>query len=130
MRLRPLYGKNAAGPTTYRPLPRLDARTRFLVTGSIARGNLMAVHNAAVFFSQAWRAWQGARGVALLAATALAIGIGSTTAIYSVVNAVMLKPLPYRDGDRFVALAGGALNDPIRRTSLQSADAQTYQDRT
>ena len=67
-----------------------------------------------VFISQAWRAWQGARGVALLAAAALAVGIGSTTAIYSVVNAVMLKPLPYRDGDRFVAVFGGAVNDPVR----------------
>src|SRR6187431_1356712 len=83
-----------------------------------------------VFISQAWRAWQGAKGVALLAATALAIGIGSTTAIYSVVNGVMLKPLPYRDGGRFVALFGGALNDPVRLTSLQSEDAQAYRDRT
>ena len=61
---------------------------------------------------QAWRAWQGSRGVALLAAVALAVGIGSTTAIYSVVNAVMLKPLPYPDGGRFVALFGGSDTDP------------------
>jgi hypothetical protein len=44
-----------------------------------------------VFISQAWRAWQGARGVACLAAIALATGIGSTTALYSVVNGVMLR---------------------------------------
>jgi putative ABC transport system permease protein len=88
------------------------------------------LHNAAVFISQAWRAWQGARGVALLAAAALTIGIGATTAIYSVVNAVMLKPLPYRDGGRFVAIFGGAVNDPVRFTSLSSQDARTYQDRT
>ena len=83
-----------------------------------------------MFISQAWRAWQGARGVALLAAAALAIGIGSTTAIYSVVNGVMLKPLPYREGDRFVALFGAAINDPVRFASLSAADARTYQDRT
>jgi len=83
-----------------------------------------------VFISQAWRAWQGARGVALLAAAALAVGIGSTTAIYSVVNAVMLKPLPYRDGGRFVALFGAAVNDPERFASLSAEDARVYQDRT
>jgi putative ABC transport system permease protein len=83
-----------------------------------------------VFFSQAWRAWQGARGVALLAAAALAIGVGATTAIYSVVNGVMLKPLPYRDGDRFVALFGAAVNDPVRFTSVSSQDARIYQERT
>jgi len=61
---------------------------------------------------QAWRSWRGAKGVALLAAAALAIGIGSTTAIYTVVNAVLLKPLPYRDGDRFVAVFSAETNDP------------------
>ncbi len=36
-------------------------------------------------------------------------GIGSATAIYTVADAVMLKSLPYRDGDRFMVLFGGAL---------------------
>ncbi len=41
-------------------------------------------------FLQGWRSWKHARGVALLAIAALAVGIGSTTAIYSVVHAVLL----------------------------------------
>jgi hypothetical protein len=70
------------------------------------------------------------QAVALLAAAALAAGIGSATAIYTVVNAVMLTPLPYRDGERFVALFAAALNDPERYASLEFKDAQTYQERT
>ena len=35
---------------------------------------------------------------------ALAIGIGSTTALFSVVNALLIKPLPYRDADSLVAM--------------------------
>lgn len=66
----------------------------------------------------------------MLAATALAVGIGATTAIYSVVNAVMLKPLPYRDGDRFVAVFGAATSDPEHYSHLQGRDAQAYQERT
>ena len=78
----------------------------------------------------AWRSWKSAKGLALLAATALALGIGSTTAIYSVVNGVMLKPLPYRDGERFVAVFGAAFNDPERVASLSLKDARTYYERT
>jgi len=66
----------------------------------------------------------------LLAATALAAGIGSATAIYTVVNAVMLKPLPYRNGERFVALFGAAFNDPEHYSSLSYRDAEAYQQRS
>src|SRR5947207_62905 len=78
----------------------------------------------------AWRAWQRARTVALLAIVALAVGIGATTAIYTVVHSVMLAPLPYAHADRFVALYGASAGDPLHYSAHTWPDLVEYQRRT
>ena len=80
--------------------------------------------------ARAWRSWRRAKGVAILAAAALAIGIGAATAIYSVVNAVMLKPLPLPEGERFVALFEGNLQDPRSIGTLPRHEVEIFQQRS
>ncbi|MGE3274896.1 MAG: ADOP family duplicated permease [Vicinamibacterales bacterium] len=50
------------------------------------------------------------RGFALMAILTLGLGIGANTAIFSVINGVMLKPLPYENGDRLALIRQSAPN--------------------
>ncbi len=55
-------------------------------------------------FGHGFRSLRRAPGFVALAALTLALGIGATTAIFSVVNGVLVQSLPYRDADRLVVL--------------------------
>jgi putative ABC transport system permease protein len=55
-------------------------------------------------FRYAVRALMKRPGLTLVAVLTLALGIGATTAIFSVVYGVLLRPLPYRDSNRLMAV--------------------------
>ena len=67
----------------------------------------------------ALRSLRSSRGFTIVALIVLTLGIGATTAIFSVVDAVVLRGLPFDEHDRLVALANSSRPGPRRPTRGQ-----------
>jgi putative ABC transport system permease protein len=67
-------------------------------------------------------------GFTLAAVIVLALGIGATTAIFTLVHAVLLQPLPYPSSDRLIFIAGVPPRSGQGMTGLIGADFVEFRD--
>lgn len=70
------------------------------------------------------RGLRNAPGFTAVAVLTLALGIGATTAIFSISNTVLLRPLPYTDSSRLVHIWGKATRFPDFKMGLSYPDAE------
>jgi putative ABC transport system permease protein len=97
--------------------------TRFKEAVRDARGMSWA-HDLTRDIHFALRSYRRSPGFTVVALLTLTLGIGTTTAAFSIIDAVMLRPLPYPEPERIVTLTG---KDSLGN-EIPTVSAPTYYD--
>ena len=103
-RARLRYWHDAATVIGHARRSRRAASHDHAVRRGLREATSMTLSTAFTELKQAARVLTRYPGYAAVAALTLALGIGANVAIFTVVNAVLLKPLPYPDSERIISI--------------------------
>jgi len=93
------------------------------------RLSLPPVETTMIDLQYAWRMLRKTPGFSAVAIATLALGIGANTAIFSVINAVLIEPLPFKDPSRLVALWEEQARRPGRPNPIGPANYLRWRER-
>jgi predicted permease len=77
---------------------------------------------AAIDVRYAWRALRQSSGFTAVVVLTLALGVGANSAIFSIVHALLIAPLPYRDADRLVFVWSDMTTEGYPRAPLSGPE--------
>jgi putative ABC transport system permease protein len=78
----------------------------------------------------AWRGFTKAPGFTAIAVATLGLGIGANSAIFTVVNAILVRPLPYANADRLVRVTADFSAINVSDIGMSSPELADYRDRS
>ncbi len=78
----------------------------------------------------AWRGFRKAPGFSAIAIATLALGIGANSAIFTVVNAIVMRPLPYRDPQQLVRVTADFSALTVPDVGMSQPELSDYRDRS
>ncbi len=76
------------------------------------------------------RSWRSQPSLYAIAITALALGVGANTTIFSVIQTVLLRPLPYHDAGRLVNIFETEPKNGVQRYFVSPTDYYDWRDRS
>ena len=112
-----------------------EARRRALLAfgGLDAHSEVMRDRRSFRWLEEAWvdaryalRGFRRSLGFTMVAVLTLGVGIGASTAIFTVVNAVLLRPLPYADADRLAIIFAQRSENDARFSNISYEDYRSW----